>query len=196
VPTAVDTVARWTSWLALAVVGAALLRALARAAGGVASWGQVWLIGIVALALVAAVRITTEAATVDEERVAEVASALLGNVYRACDLRDEATASRELGHSVAGDSLAAGILEQVRQSELAGVDGARARVRSVELLAAEVVDITGAVTTRCAWTVTSEAGHWGHLHRRVEGHAAELGLEPVNGVWKIVSLEDIETRAR
>ena len=42
------------------------------------------------------------------------------------------------------------------------------------------------------WNVAASVGHWGHIHQRRNQYIAELTVEPVDGVWKITSLELIE----
>ena len=44
------------------------------------------------------------------------------------------------------------------------------------------------------WNVAASVGHWGHIHQRRNRYVAELTVEPVDGVWKITSLELIEEK--
>ena len=39
------------------------------------------------------------------------------------------------------------------------------------------------------WNVMGNIGHWVHLHTRANQYVAELGIEPVDKAWKIVSLQ-------
>ena len=32
-------------------------------------------------------------------------------------------------------------------------------------------------------------GHWGHLHQRRNKYTAELDIRPVNGAWKLISMD-------
>ena len=44
------------------------------------------------------------------------------------------------------------------------------------------------------WSVTAEAGHWGHRHRRVVSYRALAELVPEGGVWKLDGMTILEAR--
>ena len=42
------------------------------------------------------------------------------------------------------------------------------------------------------WTAMGEVGHWGHIHMRQNRYRADVTAEPVDGAWRITSLELLE----
>jgi hypothetical protein len=128
----------------------------------------------------------------DEARAGEIAGALLHNVYRAFDYRDEETIYDILERSVTGDLLTETYLETRRGLELASQGGARAKVQRVEMRDIELKDTGDGFAARCTWSVAAAVGHWGHIHQRVNSYVADLRIDPVDGVWKITGLELIE----
>ncbi|MBW2229866.1 MAG: hypothetical protein JRH17_05730 [Deltaproteobacteria bacterium] len=126
-------------------------------------------------------------------RTQDVVSALLHNVYRAFDFRDEEQIYDVLAQSVEGDLLEQIYLETRRGLELASQGGARAKVKQVELdeLEIERVGADGFVA-RAVWKVRGSVGHWGHIHQRSNRYRAELTVAPVEERWKLTALEILE----
>ena len=129
-------------------------------------------------------------ARLSNKRSNEVISGLLHNIYRAFDFREEGQIYNVLAKSVTGDQLARIYLETRRGLELASQGGARAKVKQIELDASPA-DGGGFLAT-ATWNVSGSVGHWGHLHQRRNQYRAELGVAPVDGVWKLVALEILE----
>jgi hypothetical protein len=50
----------------------------------------------------------------------------------------------------------------------------------------------GGFPARAVWNVSGSVGHWGHVHRRANRYRAGLGIEPVDGVWKLTLLDLLE----
>ena len=146
--------------------------------------------GVLALLLTASF-MEMRRVTVDEGEAAEILSAVLHNVYRAFDFRDEGAIYDTLERSVTGDLLTEIYLETRRSLELASQGGARAKVKQVELLSVEVTDLASAAgfVARGTWNVMGSVGHWGHIHNRQNQYQADVTLEPIAGHWKITALE-------
>jgi hypothetical protein len=146
--------------------------------------------GVLALLLVASF-VEVRRVTVDEGEAAEILSAVLHNVYRAFDFRDEGAIYDTLERSVTGDLLTEIYLETRRSLELVSQGGARAKVKQVELLSVEVTDLATAAgfVARGTWNVMGSVGHWGHIHNRQNQYQADVTLEPIAGHWKITALE-------
>jgi hypothetical protein len=128
------------------------------------------------------------AATLSDDKAGEVVEGLLHNIYRAFDFRQE-----EQIYSVTGDLLARIYLETRRGLELANQGGARAKVKSIELVETSArAGEDGAFVARTTWNVHGSVGHWGHVHQRSNGYQAELEIAPVDGVWKLTGLEILD----
>jgi len=130
-------------------------------------------------------------AAVDDEKAEEILAALLHNVYRAFDFRDESTIYDVLERSATGDLLARIYLETRKSLELASQGGARAKVKQIELVSVRTEALNGEAgfLARCTWNVKGSVGHWGHIHQRTNQYEAELTVQPVDGHWKITDLE-------
>ncbi|MHC5113856.1 MAG: hypothetical protein ACYTGP_05450 [Planctomycetota bacterium] len=129
--------------------------------------------------------------TVAQSEADGVVVALLRNVYRAFDHRDESVIYDTLARSATGELLSSIYLETRRALELENQGGARAKVAEVELVSTEVEDLDGETGFRstCTWNVTGSVGHWGHLHQRRNQYEAVLTVRPVDGAWRITDLE-------
>ena len=132
-------------------------------------------------------------AAITDERAAEVVAGVLHNVYRAFDFRGEEQIYDVLAQSVEGELLGSIYLETRRGLVLANQGGARAKVKQIELveLSAEPGD-GGGFRATATWNVSGSIGHWGHIHRRDNQYRARLGIEPVEGMWKLTDLEILE----
>ena len=81
-------------------------------------------------------------------------------------------------------------LQMRRSRELENQGGARVKVDDVEMLDIDDQEANHAgLAYRCRWTAAGSVGHWGHIHRRTNLYDAVLTIEPVDGVWKITSVE-------
>jgi len=191
-PSALIRLAMWLCRLGLAVAAVLLIRAGARAAGGSESWAVVGALTVLVAGFAAGGWAAARSVNIDTARAAEIVSALLHNVYRAFDYRDEEVIYDTLEHSVTGDLLTETYLETRRGLELASQGGARAKVQEIELTGLEMIASDVGLGLRCQWNVAAAVGHWGHIHQRVNRYVADLHLEPVDGVWKITGMELIE----
>jgi hypothetical protein len=142
-----------------------------------------------AMAVAAISRSRSEGTSQEEAR--EIVHALLYNVYRAFDRYHEEAIYDTLARSVSGDLLREAYLEARRSLEVASLGGARTRVKRVDIEQSEASPLADGqgFHAKCLWEVEGSVGHWGHIHERRNRYDAHLTIEPVDGVWKITSLE-------
>jgi hypothetical protein len=182
------------SWIALAVMGVLVVRNGVAAARGKGTWRRAIAISAALVAIAAGSFVGTRSSRIDDRRANEIVTSLLHNVYRAFDFREEETIYDTLAHSVTGDLLTETYLETRRGLELASQGGARAKVQEIEMLEVTSDSEGRGFRATCTWNVGASVGHWGHIHQRRNQYIAELTVEPVDGVWKINSLELIEEK--
>ncbi len=125
------------------------------------------------------------------EQAKSILVALLPNVYRAFEFRDESAVYDRLAINVTGDTLADIYLEHRRALEMEERGGARARVEAVEVPEVRSVEPRGegAFDADATWLVGGTVTHFGHRHFRQNRYDARVSLEPVDGVWKISAIE-------
>ncbi len=130
-------------------------------------------------------------AAVSEQRSGEIVGALLHNVYRSFDERQESAVYDTLARSIAGDFLTQAYLETHRTLELRNQGGARVKVNSVELLECHPKPLAEGIgfTADCRWLVAGSVGHWGHIHQRRNEMDALVTVRAVGGDWKITQME-------
>ena len=137
------------------------------------------------------------AADLTEEQTGLLLQAMLKNVYRAFDFRDEEDVYDKLALSVDGELLADIYLQNRKSFAVQRAGGAQAKVKSVDILSASAARADGdglAYRIRGNWTATGTVGHWGHIHTRENLYDAEIRVEAVDGKWKITGLEIIEEK--
>jgi hypothetical protein len=131
--------------------------------------------------------------TPSERQVRRILSGLLPNIYRALEFRDEAAIYDRLAVSVTGETLTDVYLEQRRALEIEERGGAQARVEAVEVLEASHIEpLDNGFDVRAVWTVGGMVTHFGHRHFRQNRYDARLDIVPVEGTWKIRSIEVLE----
>ncbi len=124
-----------------------------------------------------------------------VLQALLKNVYRAFDFREEEDVYDKLALSVDGDLLADIYLQSRKSLQIQKAGGAQAKVKDVEVRAASVngkPDRPLAYTLKANWTALGTVGHWGHIHTRKNLYDALVTVDAVDGHWRITDLELLE----
>jgi hypothetical protein len=128
------------------------------------------------------------------EEAAPTIHALLYNVYRALDFRDEEIVFDRLAQSLAGDVLERVYLEMRKGLRLENQGGARVRVREVDLLSVIPLQAegAGALRYRTQWNATGSVGHWGHTHMRTNQYDAELTLARIEAQWKIANIQILQ----
>ena len=128
-----------------------------------------------------------------ERQARRILAGVLPNIYRAMEFRDERLIYDRLAVSVTGETLTEIYLEQRRTLELEERGGAQARVETVEILDAREIERqeTG-FRVRSTWTVGGMVTHFGHRHFRQNRYDARIAIVPVDGTWKIRSVEILE----
>jgi len=127
----------------------------------------------------------------------EITLALLKNVYRAFDFREEEDVYDKLAISVSGDLLTDIYLQNRESMLIEQAGGAQAKVKQVEVLETDVEESRkqkGALDIRTRWTAIGSVGHWGHIHTRQNVYDAVLTIAVVEGSWKITGLEVLEEK--
>ena len=132
-----------------------------------------------------------------DEQSRALLQALLKNVYRAFDFRDEEDVYDKLALTVKGDLLAELYLQNRKSFAIKKAGGAQAKIKSVEIQQAQAKRLDSgalgyAITGR--WTALGSVGHWGHTHMRKNLYDAVVIVEAINGRWKITDLELLEER--
>jgi hypothetical protein len=119
---------------------------------------------------------------------------VLPNVYRAFEFRDEATVYDRLALTVTGETLTDAYLEHRRAMVMEERGGARARVEAVEVVEVHSIEPSdnGGFDARAVWTVGGTVTHFGHRHFRQNRYDVQVSLAPVEGAWKIRTIEVLE----
>ncbi len=120
--------------------------------------------------------------------------ALLYNVYRALDFREEEVVFDRLEKSLAGDVLERVYLEMRRGLRLENQGGAKVRVREVDVreVTPEPTQSPGTLRYRTRWNASGSVGHWGHTHMRTNAYEALVTLAQIGDRWKIAEIEILE----
>lgn len=171
----------------------------------VAARRRSWALGLAALALVAGgwlappfrlikVPVPASVRPPSAEEAAPTIHALLYNVYRALDFRQEEVVFDRLAQSLSGDVLERVYLEMRKGLRLENQGGARVRVREVELLEVTPQESTdaGSLRYRTRWNATGSVGHWGHTHMRTNSYDALMTLSRTGKQWKIGDIDILE----
>jgi hypothetical protein len=191
----------WRRWLGMAgLLGLVGLIALAARHGRQSLAGQLPSLSVMAVAVALLILVaagsyqTFWASSLSDEAAEGVVLALIDNVYRAFDYRDEDIIYDTLEHSVAGELLTDIYLETRRSLELENQGGARAKVKSVEMIESshEPLDSGDGFTSLSTWQVTGSIGHWGHIHQRVNQYQAQVTIQQIDGAWRITNLEVLQ----
>ena len=128
---------------------------------------------------------------VDEERSGRIVGALLHNVYRSFDYRQESAIYDALARSITGDLLTEAYLETQRSLELRSQGGARVKVNGVDIVSCRPRPLANGIgfTAECRWNVSGSVGHWGPLHQRRNQYNALMTIRAVDGAWKITGMK-------
>jgi hypothetical protein len=118
--------------------------------------------------------------------------ALLKNVYRAFDFRNEEDVYDKLALSVSGDLLTDIYLQHRKSMAVQQAGGAQAKIREVAVEQARAERIAGDglnYALHGQWTALGTVGHWGHLHQRKNRYEAVITVNAQDGHWKIAGLD-------
>jgi hypothetical protein len=132
------------------------------------------------------------AGDLDDERASALLQALLKNVYRAFDFRNEEDVYDKLALSVSGDLLTDIYLQHRKSMAVQQAGGAQAKIKEVAVEKASAERIAGDALSYALhgqWTALGTVGHWGHLHQRKNRYEAVITVRAEEGHWKIVSLD-------
>ena len=167
-----------------------------------------WLVAVVVLVSVGGVasypytqvafaRPSVVAGELGDEQSKELLQALLKNVYRAFDFRNEEDVYDKLALTVRGDLLAELYLQNRKSFAIKKAGGAQAKIRNVDIQQAQARRMEGgslgyAIAGR--WTALGTVGHWGHTHTRQNLYDAVVTVEAIDGRWKITGIELLEER--
>ncbi len=132
--------------------------------------------------------------TISAGQARRILAGVLPNVYRAFEFRDEAAAYDRLAVAVTGETLTDVYLEHRRSLEMEERGGARARVDAVEVLDIGEIEPRddGGFNADASWTVGGTVTHFGHRHFRQNRYDTRVAVVPVDGLWKIHSIEVLE----
>jgi hypothetical protein len=137
---------------------------------------------------------------VDESEARAITEALLGNIYRAFDYRDDSQIYDALAYSVDGKLLEDIFLQIQLGLQMQEQGGAVSRVREIELVDNQIVASDTQPTgpnqfnVQCRWWVTGSVEHWGHIHTRKNEYEALLTLMAKTDTWKITNYEVLNER--
>ena len=137
------------------------------------------------------------AGELDEKQTEVLLQALLKNVYRAFDFREEQDVYDKLALSVSGDLLAEIYLQNRKSFAIKKAGGAQAKVKEVKINSASAERVDGDhLTYRISgnWLASGSVGHWGHIHIRKNLYDAVLMVQAIDGKWKITDLELLEEK--
>ena len=97
----------------------------------------------------------------------------------------------QLATCVSGDLLREIYIQIMQRITLENQGGAQVKIDNVDVLDADFVyqEDSPGFKSNVKWNVSGTVGHWGHLHTRANQYVAEFGVEPIDGAWKIVSMQ-------
>lgn len=128
-----------------------------------------------------------------ERQARRILAGALPNIYRALEFRDEAMIYDRLAVTVTGETLTDIYLQQRRALEAEERGGAQARVEAVEVLEArDITSLASGFNVRATWTVGGMVTHFGHRHFRQNRYDANIAMAPVNGTWRIQTIDVLE----
>ena len=152
------------------------------------------LVGMIALFPVMQVSLARPAvltAQLDDTQAVPVLEALLKNIYRAFDFREEGVVYDKLALSVRGDLLEQIYLQHRQSFAIQKAGGAQAKIKEVTVESVTMQPRetgTQAMQADVTWTAMGSVGHWGHVHMRQNRYQARLTLSPAEGHWTVTGL--------
>jgi len=192
-PDTMQKVARWGQWIFSVIALMAFIFVIRALLQSRKLNRAVVLMLVLATAMTAWSIQTWREVRMDDARLNSLVGNLLHNIYRAFDYRGEERIYDVLAQSVSGDLLNDVYLETRNGLELANQGGAQVKVKNIEMLEARHVgSANGGLQVEARWNVAGSVGHWGHVHQRTNVYHANLSLLPVDGVWKLTSLDILE----
>ncbi len=189
----------WLPVASLGLIGLAILAAVASVRrgrpDGALAVARVGLAGACVLAPAVDVSVPLSGGgTPNAGEAKRILARLLPNVYRAFEFPTESVVYDRLALTVTGETLTEIYLEHRRAVHMEERGGARARIEAVEVL--DTGDIEpespAGFVAETAWTVGGTVTHFGHRHFRQNRYDARVSVVPVDGRWKIRSIEILD----
>jgi len=137
--------------------------------------------------------------SLDQDRRAAVARALLVNLYRAFDFTDESEVYDALARSVDGElleSLYIQVFDSLIQAEQDGLLGIVTDLQPLEIqpTATPTEESPHAFTARIRWQVEGAVYHFGHAHVRLNEYQADFHIAPRDNAWKVTDTRFLAAR--
>jgi len=192
-PSALKRMSAWARWLFLAVFGVLLVVLLRSVRAGEGRARAPAMLCFLSAGMSTLLFYQHQQAQLDDERLKRLVGDLLHNVYRAFDYRGDTAIYDALARSVSGELLTDIYLETRRGLELANQGGARVKVKSTEVLKADLEARVGnRLSINSEWNVAGSVGHWGHIHQRTNHYLANIEISEIDGAWKLTGLEILD----
>ena len=192
-PNALQRASAWASWLFLTLFAVLLFVFLRSLRAGAGRTRALAVLCLVSAGVSALLFYQHRQVQLDDERLSRLVGDLLHNVYRAFDYPGEEAIYDALARSVSGDLLTDIYLETRRGLELANQGGARVKVKSTEVLKADLEDrVENRLSINSEWNVAGSVGHWGHIHQRTNRYLANIEISEIDGAWKLTGLEVLD----
>jgi hypothetical protein len=191
------------SALAAAAVGRLLARPVIRGGErmvrGLGVWGAIISLPLIAMALIPqgpafggdTIDLRVRSPQLAEDEIQPLVKGLLEQVYLAFEKTDENEIYDSLAAVTEEEVLIDLYLQKRTQLVMEETGGARATLRSLDLVSAsgEALPGNAGYSVHGVWDVKGTVGHWGHLHDRVNRYEADIAIAPVEGVWKIAGFD-------
>ena len=149
------------------------------------------LVAIALLGVFAAISVFRAKTSVSHEVAASTLEELLTQLYRSFDEDNERAVYRRLAENVTDEQINQIYLEHRRSLDSEERGGPRAKVYRVEILKVRSLrkGDAGSVLIDATWTVSGRVNHFGHVHVRRNRYNAVVKLVPIDGEWKIGTIE-------
>lgn len=128
--------------------------------------------------------------TLEQQKM--ISEAILKNVYRAFDYKQDEQVYDALAHSASGSFLESLYLQIKKGLIVQDQGGARSRVREVSWVSGESVlsdSMEAVFELKIRWEVTGTVEHWGHIHTRQHAYDAVIQVIAEDREWKMGGME-------
>ena len=128
--------------------------------------------------------------SLDQQKM--ISEAMLKNVYRAFDYKQDEQVYDALARSASGNFLEDLYLQIKKGLVVQDQGGARSHVREVRWVSGESVlsdTVESIFELDIRWEVTGTVEHWGHIHTRQNAYDAVIQVIAEDGQWKMGGME-------
>lgn len=134
--------------------------------------------------------------SVTDEEAKRIAESLVRNVYRAFDYGEEEEVYTALSQSVNGELLNSIYLDVQTMRRIQEQGGAFADIRQVEFSNGKKESDTedNGFKFKSDVLISGLVGHWGHFHERINSLTCEYLIQPIDGSWRIVSRNVVDSQ--